>query len=298
MRVFIITLLLLIVVPASAQDDFEWQGDRRFTVLIMGMDRRPNARDTLQVRTDVMIVASIDPVEKQIGLLHIPRDLHFTPANTDDFIRVNTLLLQGENQQEGYGPYFAIDVIQFNLGMYIDRYVLFDFEAFIHVIDAIGGVEITTGYTINDPTYPDMNYGYDPFYLPRGVHLLDGKTALKFARTRHGDNDFVRGQRQMQVLEAVHTQLSSDDALLKILPQIPQLLNDLEGKVYTDLTLHEITRLALQARNIESDALQSDGIDTDYNLVYALPSGRNAYVPDRSKLPELLSRVFGENYAQ
>ena len=296
MRWVILLILLFVTIPSTAQDDYEWDGERRFTVLIMGMDRRPNARDTLQVRTDVMIVASIDPIERTAGLLHIPRDLHFTPADSDRFIRVNTLVLEGENQQEGYGPYYAMDVTQFNLGMYVDRYVLFDFEAFIHVIDAIGGIEITTNYTINDPTYPDMNYGYDPFYLARGTHQLDGRTALKYARTRHGDNDFERGQRQMQVIQAVQSQVASGDILLDLLPQVPQLLDDLEGKVYTDLSLREMTLLALNAQDIE--ALLTGGIDTDYNLVYALPSGNNAYVPDRNKLPDLLISVFGENYAQ
>ena len=52
-----------------------------------------------------------------------------------------------------------------------------------------------------------MNYGYDPFYIRAGHQVLDGATALKYARTRHGDNDFQRAQRQQLVMYAVRDRL-------------------------------------------------------------------------------------------
>lgn len=295
-----VMVLLVGIFPAYAQDGEQaptWDGQTPFTVLILGMDRRPNARDTLSVRTDVVILARIDPVEKRIGLLHIPRDLHFTPPGSEDFFRVNTLMLEGEMRQKGYGPYYVMDTLQYNFGMYIDRYVLFDFQAFIAVIDALGGIEITTTYTINDPTYPDMNNGYDPFVLPAGTHLLDGETALKYARTRHSDNDFIRGQRQMDVILAVHHKVTEDNILPTLLLRAPQLFEGLQGNVYTDLTLGDITMLALSAADVDGEDIHTASIDQDYNLLYRLPDGNNGYIADRSKLVELLTAVFGEHYA-
>lgn len=295
-------ILLVSIVPAHAQEDETaaptWDGKTPFTILVMGMDRRPNARDTLSVRTDVMILARIDPTEERIGLLHIPRDLHFTPPGTEEFIRVNTLLLEGEDRQEGYGPYYAMDTLQYNFGMYIDRYVLFDFEAFIAIIDAIGGIEITTTYTIDDPTYPDMNNGYDPFYLPAGTHLLDGETALKYARTRHADNDFLRGMRQMEVITAIHQKVTQENILSSLLLKVPQLFADLQENVYTDLSLEDIILLVRYAALITDENIHTGSIDQDYNLIYRLPSGTNGYIPDREKMVELLTDVFGEHYAQ
>lgn len=293
--------------PFAAQDDnaeptdieqlpSSWNGEDRFTVLFMGMDRRPNARDTFRTRTDAMLLISIDPGSERIGILHIPRDLHFTPPGTDEFIRVNTLMIAGEDLQEGYGPYYAMDTLQYNLGIYIDRYIALDFEAFITLVDAVGGVEITTTYTINDPTYPDMNYGFDPFLLPAGTHMLDGRTALKFARTRHGDNDFLRGVRQMQLITALHKRIASEGMLPRLMRNAPALLDELERNVYTDLSLGDMVALGRYATRISSEEIYTGSINQEFNLVYSLPEGRNAYIPDRVKLPDLMVSVFGERY--
>lgn len=297
-RLIFLLLILTLTLTITAQDETpEWNGEGRFTLLILGMDRRPNEGESLLVRTDVMIVASLDTETKSIGLLHIPRDLHFTPPGSGDFLRVNTLMLEGELVQPGYGLYYARDVVQYNLGMYIDRYLLFDFDAFIDIIDALGGLEITTTYTIYDPEYPDMNYGFDPFYLPAGTHRLSGYDALRYARTRHGDNDFVRGERQMQVLRALHAQIVRDGSVRDVLGQVPSLMRTLGNHVYTDLTLGEIVLLGLHAADVNNTSINTGSINTQYNLLYR-DNTRNIFIPDRLKLSELLISVFGANYSE
>ena len=87
-----------------------------------------------------------------------------------DLTRINTLLVEGEEMQEGYGPYYAMQTLQNNFGMYVDAYVVFDFVAFMAFIDAIGGVTVDVPYVINDQAFPDMNYGYDPLVLSPGEH--------------------------------------------------------------------------------------------------------------------------------
>ncbi len=307
---FLVLLLVIMfgalsVIPALAQDDNTtqeqpyfpaWDGESRFTILIMGMDRRPGARDTLRVRTDVMILLSIDPQTQSIGMLHIPRDIHLVPPNSPNFIRANTLMVEGEELQTGIGPYYAMDTMQYNFGMYVDRFIAFDFEAFIAIIDALGGVEITTTYTINDPEYPDMNYGLDPFFLSRGTHLLDGRTALQYARTRHGDNDFVRGLRQLEVIEAVYERVTGDGMLPYLVGLAPTLLDQLDRNIYTDLQLPDMIQLAQFASNVPFDNIASDTINVSHNMTYTLPSGNSVFIPDRENIDELLVEVFGENY--
>lgn len=299
----ILALVLLAAAPALAQDDITdpdaplaWDGQSRFTLLVMGMDRRPGARDTLRVRTDAIMLVSLNPAENSMGILHIPRDIHLTPVGTADFLRVNTLILEGEYLQEGYGPEYAKETIQYNLGMYVDRYLAIDFEAFEYLIDLIGGVEITTTYTIDDPTYPDMNYGFDPFYLPAGTHTLDGHAALQYARTRHGDNDFQRGLRQIQVLEAIHQRVVSEGMFMELVMDAPEILQELDRKYYTDLTLNDMIMLATFMLNTPRENINSGTIDERYNLVYALPDGRQVYIPNRSTIAQLLVELFGEEY--
>lgn len=277
-----------------------WDGTSRFTILVMGMDRRPNARDTLSVRTDAMFLVSLKPgttpAEHQMGILHLPRDLHFTPVGTADFVRVNALMVLGEEFEEGGGPAFAMQTLQYNLGIYIDRYVAFDFEAFITLVDAVGGIEITTTYPINDATFPDMNYGYDPFVLPAGSHWLYGREALRFARTRHNDNDFERGRRQLQVVSAIHQRIAEDNLLPELITRAPQLFVELEGKYYTDLTLTDFVQLAQYVGGLPAQNVRTDVLDTDYTLEYGLPNGSVVYIPDHGRLSELLTAVFGPEY--
>lgn len=289
--------LSLVAQEDSAEQLPAWDGEERFMLLVMGMDRRPSERSTLQVRTDAILLISIDAVNARIGILHIPRDLHFTTLDSDNWTRVNALMQTGERLQEGYGPYYVMDTLQYNLGLYIDRYVLFDFQAFITLIDAMGGIPLTTTYTINDPTYPSMNYGYDPFYLPAGEHLLDGYDALRYARTRHGDNDFLRGVRQMQVIEAVYERMSADGMLANLLSQAPRLLDSLSGNLYTDLTMDDMVQIGQYALDTPAENIITGGINEAHIMLYPVERGRNGYVPDRSTLIELLIRVFGADYA-
>lgn len=301
MRRIVFALLLAVLTltaaaPAAAQG--RWDGNSRFTILVMGMDRRPGARDTLNTRTDAMLVVSVDPTTNKIGVLHIPRDLHLAALDSDSLIRANTLMIRGESIQEGYGPFYAMDTIGYNLGIFIDGFIAFDFEAFITLVDALGGVEVTINYAISDPTYPDMNYGFDPFFLSSGTHLLDGRTALKFARTRHGDNDYLRGERQMQVFKALGLKATDGSVLPDLLLQAPQLMESLDGHVYTDLTVDELAPLALFAAFVPVEYVVTGSLSGRYIATVQVPgTTERVQTPNRTVLEDLMRETFGADYA-
>lgn len=314
---WILPLLLLIIgfssaAPVAAQDDDEtptpeviiarWDEESRFTIMVAGMDRRPNESNSLQVRTDALMLINIDPETQHVGILHIPRDLFFAMPPTENnpdspLVRVNTLLLRGEERQEGYGPYMIMDTLQYNLGIYVDAYVLFDFQAFTDIVDALGGVDITTTYPISDPTYPDMNYGFDPFYLEAGEHTLDGETALKFVRTRHSDNDYERGDRQIQMVRAVVEKATSPRILPGLLLQAPELMENLEGNLYTDLTLADAIALARFAADLPDDGIDTGVIERPYITGASTGDGSSGVIIKRDTIGELLEEVFGEGYS-
>lgn len=305
MMSFSLLAVLLFVMVGGVAAQGRWDGVGRFTVLVMGMDRRPGARDTLNTRTDAIMVVSFDPgdpdnpIDDTIGVLHIPRDIHFVPLDVQNaYVRVNTLMLQGEAIQEDYGPFYTMDTISQNIGMYIDGFITFDFEAFILMVDALGGVEVDVPYAINDPTYPDMNYGFDPFSISAGVHLLDGRTALKYARTRHNDNDYQRGERQMQVLTAVGLKATDASVLPNLLMNAPTLLEELTGHVYTDLTLDEMVPLALFAARVPAENIHTASLSGRYMAeIVVTGDGGTLPIPNYAILPDLLREVFGPTYA-
>ncbi|MGB1288123.1 MAG: LCP family protein [Aggregatilineales bacterium] len=239
-RIVLISMLMLClsltaVAQESTPDEARvWDGKSRYNILVMGLDRRPDEGERL-TRTDMIMVVSYDPQEPRLGILRMPRDMRFAVPGTDDLQRVNSVIVLAEENQPGTGIQTMVDTVQVNLGMYIDAYILFDFDAFITLVDALDGIEINVPYQIVDNTFPDMNYRFDPLRLNPGVQTLDGYDTLRYARTRHGDNDYVRGERQLQVIDAIRDRLQNREVLQALVAAAPALLDDLDGHLYTNM---------------------------------------------------------------
>lgn len=307
MRKLLLCLLLLIsvtrVVPALAQENTvyegyraQWDGQSRINILVMGMDRRPGAQNNLNARTDVMMIVSFDPEDQRIGLLSIPRDMHMAViGQRQDLMRINTLMVEGESIQEGYGPYFTMETLQLNFGMYIDAYIAFDFVAFIDFIDAIGGITVNVPSTINDPAFPDMNYGFAPLYIPAGVRQMDGALALAYARTRHNDNDYLRNQRQALVVLGVREKLAQPETTQNLLANLPRLVLSLNGHFYSNMQPEQLAYLGLQMLSLREDDITTASLNEQFSFNYFY-AGETVRVPDRELLSQLLIDTFGEDY--
>jgi len=274
-----------------------WDGTSRFTMVLVGLDRRPGETG-IGYRTDTMMLVSIDPETSSIGILSIPRDLYVQVPGYTELQRINTPMVFGEARQAGYGPTLLMQTVQLNLGIRVHDYMAVDFQAFIDIVDLIGGVDVTIDYTINDPQYPNMNYGYDPFYLAAGTHHLDGYDALRFARTRHGSSDIQRAERQQQVIFAIRDRVLNLDMIPQLLVQAPSIWNTLSDNVYTGLNLEQLIQLGLYAKDIDLDNINTGVIDFSYLQGYTTESGASVLIPNRARLGGLMSEVFGTNYSQ
>jgi LCP family protein required for cell wall assembly len=274
-----------------------WDGQTRFTVLIVGLDRRPGETG-LAYRTDTMMLVSIDPTTKSLGILSIPRDLFVAIPGYSEPQRINTPMVLGELQRPGYGPDLLKQTVQYNLGMRVHDYVAIDFNTFITIVDAIGGIDIDVPFAISDPNYPDMNYGYDPFYIKAGLQHLDGATALKYARTRHGDSDFARAQRQQAVLYAIRDRVLSLNMMPQLIAQSPTIWNAISSGVSTGLTFDQMIQLIWYLKDIDKTNIKTGVIDNTYTMPYMTAGGAAVLVPDRARLGGLMVQVFGSNYSQ
>ena len=273
-----------------------WDGQSRFTMIVAGLDRRPGETG-LEFRTDSMMLVSLDPTAGRLGILSIPRDLYVQIPGWRNY-RINAALYLGEARGEGYGPTLLMQTFQLNFGIRVHDYMLVDFQAFIDVVNLIGGVDVSIDYTINDPRYPDMNFGYDPFYLPAGTHRLDGYNALRFARTRHGNNDIRRAERQQQVLFAIRDRATDFGMLPQLLIQAPAFWNTLSSNVYTGLSLEQLIQLGLYIKDIDRDNIKTGIINFRYLQEYTTEAGQHVLVPLRAPLGNLMREVFGDNYWQ
>lgn len=274
-----------------------WDGQGRLTILLMGLDRRPGETG-LGYRTDTMLLLSLDPRTQGIGVLSIPRDLYVDVPGYSALRRINEPMALGELQRLNYGPILAMETVQYNLGIRVNNYIIVDFQAFVQIVDALGGIEVTTEYVIDDQYYPTMNYGYERFYLSAGRNLLDGQTALKFARTRHGDSDIERGKRQQQVIFALLDKVSKPENLPQVLGQVPALWNALQDNFYTNLSLDQMVQLGLYVKDIPREKINSGSISYEYLMDYTTPQGAQVLIPNRARLGELMASVFGASYSE
>lgn len=272
-----------------------WDGRSRFTILAMGLDRRPGEIG-LMYRTDTMMVISIEPDTQRIGILSIPRDLYVAVPGYASRQRVNAAMVLGEAQRGTTGTQLAMETVQYNLGIRIHDYLIVDFQAVIDFINAIDGIEVTIDYTINDPGYPNMNYGYDPFYLAAGTHHLMGYDALRFARTRHGNSDIDRTRRQQQVIYAVRDRILNFELLPRLIYQAPTMFRAFEEHVYTSLALDDIIRLAWYVKDIPRENITTGVINYEYLQTHETPDGQQVLILNQWRIGNLMAQVFGESY--
>lgn len=273
------------IIPTSAA----LVNDQRTNILVMGIDRRPG--ESFISRTDSMMLISVDAQDEKASILSIPRDLLvMIPGHGRD--RVNTAYVYGSagNNPAG-GAATAMRTLEYNLGVQIDHYVLVDFSAVTKGIDTLGGIDVYVPVEINDPTFPDMNYGYDPLYIPAGLQHMDGQTALKYARTRHLDNDFGRAARQQQVLLAARDKALSL-GIASLLARAPDLYKRVEQGIRTDLSLEQLVALSRTASDLSSENIRNEVLDGNYVSPFITDQGAQVLVLDLEKGAPFIRSLF------
>jgi LCP family protein required for cell wall assembly len=184
--------------------------NQRINLLVMGVDARPG--DPWEgVRTDTLMIATIDPLAKTVSMLSFPRDMwvDIHPATGGDYKqRINTSFevgaAAGGDSVDAGAQHLAKD-IKLDFGIDIDYYVLFNFQAVEQLIDAIGGVtvNIPEELAIPDWFYSDDDQHGQMIHLPAGINKLDGYHAVALGRSRDGEGgDFYRIKRQQLVVQA------------------------------------------------------------------------------------------------
>jgi anionic cell wall polymer biosynthesis LytR-Cps2A-Psr (LCP) family protein len=177
----------------------------------------------------------------------------------------------------------------------IHFYVRVNFTAFESIIDEIGGIDIRVAETIDDPLYPDEGFGYDPFYIEAGEQHLDGKTALKYARTRATfGGDFDRGRRQQDVLLAVRDQIVKLDQLPQLVAKAPLLMEALGEAIRTDIDLEQALKLTQLASEIDAQQIVTAVIDHNYTSAWETPDGAQVLIANREAMRQLRDLLFAE----
>ena len=257
-----------------------------FVIYLSGVDTRGEL--TENARSDVNILAVVNPVTKQAALINTPRDYYVDLAGTESKDKLTHAGLYGvETSMATLGNLYGVDV---------DHYIRINFAGFISIIDAIGGVDVYSDQAFTSVGSPGY---YDPTTFVEGWNHLDGKSALAFARERHAfaSGDIQRGINQMKVIDAMLNKIKSP-ALLMGFSKIMDAASDCFVTSFSQDQISALVRMQLSdfaEWDIESYTVT--GTSSSSTKCYSA-KGQKLYVmkPDDSsvsKAREMLASVLG-----
>ena len=249
-----------------------WNGTDRLNILLIGSDARPG---DVTHNTDTLIVVSIDPKTKDVVMFSLPRDTVDVPVppgparqvfgstysgKINSFwsaVRHRNDLFPGDPKKNLPG-YNGLKAILGNLyGLKINYFVEVNFDGFRQIINLLGGVTINVQVPVSDDRFPAFvngsTDGFRRIYIPSGIEHMDGTEALRYARSRHGSNDFDRATRQQRVLLSLREQMDPQ----ALIPQIPSLVQAFQQTVKTDIPVSQLAPLLGLASEIDTKNVRS-----------------------------------------
>jgi polyisoprenyl-teichoic acid--peptidoglycan teichoic acid transferase len=211
------------------------------TILVIGTDGGKAPRRGDDRRSDSLLLLRTEPSRHRLTYLSIPRDLRV------DIPGYGSAKINAANQIGG--PALTIATVRALTGLRIDHVVIFDFDGFRELIDALGGVDIDVPRKIQSnkfdcPYKPARCASWDGWRFEKGEQHMDGRRALIYSRIRTNqldaaDNDVTRVGRQQAVADAVGDKIASIGTFFRL----PFIGDSLAAPLVTDLSAWELAQL-------------------------------------------------------
>ena len=243
-----------------------------FTMYISGIDTR-SSRIESRSRSDVNILATINPDTHQILLVSTPRDYYVELSN-----------VEGAMDKLTHAGIYGIQVSSATLGkiygVNTDYYFRVNFVGFENIIDALGGVTVHSDYDFSSSSKAG---GY--YHFNQGDNNLNGAAALAFCRERSAfkSGDHQRGRNQMEVVRAVIRKMMSVD----MLTNYSKVLEAMEGSFETSMPydkMSELVRGQLESGaqwNIVSYSVTGSGSSA---VPYSMSQRAYVMIPDENSV--------------
>lgn len=251
-----------------------------FVVYCSGIDARVDDISA-KSRSDVNVLAVVNPTTKQILLVNTPRDYYLPLARNGELDKLTHAGLYGIDE--------SMKVLGNLYGVQADYYVRVNFAGLVKIVDALGGVDIESdaNFSCVPMETPDGNgdYTYQKYSFTKGINHVNGSQALAFARERKAfaDGDNRRGQHQMTVIKAIVNKACSSAVLTKY----QELLKAASDAFITNMPYADISSLVqmqlgdMADWNITTYAVSGEG-STEY--CYALGDKAWVMIKDSSKV--------------
>lgn len=256
----------------------DWEGEERVNILLLGGDSRTEQDNG---RSDTIMVASIDPVTKKAHLFSILRD---TYAEIPGYgkRKINEAYTYG-------GPELAMQTVSEFTGLPIHYYFFIDFESFVKLVDAIGGIDYEVEKNMY---YIDTTYKQEfVINLKKGFQHLDGDKALQYVRFRHDAlSDFTRTERQREFLKAVVQKVKSGTTIINL----PSILDELAPYIETNMDLGKMLKLAILGFKVDTGALQTGQIPPMELVREDKINGQSVLLADREAIKKYIEEALQE----
>ncbi len=263
----------------------------RWNIALLGGDAGPYRWG---MRTDTMIVVSIDRQTGDLASISVPRNLRRLPlppgALRQSFPRGFDDLANALYTYVSIRPGLGLDPAQVVkgalaelLGIPIDHYILVDMTGFVKIIDALGGVTVNLSKRV--PLIPNMDRKTReaPFAGP-GVVDMNGAMALSFVRTRETDSDYGRMQRQRCLLSSLASTTSPADLATSYLG----LASAVEGAFRSDIPRERLGELVQLFAKVDLDRARG---------LVLIPPVVNPGRPDVARIRSLVATLLDERAA-
>jgi len=253
----------------------------KINLLVLGVD----ARDDDVGRSDTAFVVTIDTSAKKITMLSIPRDTR-VKIEGHGWDKMNHAYAFG-------GSKLSKSTVENLLGIPLDYTVVMNFQGFVRMIDALGGVTIDVEKRMfySDP-YDDNGGLFIDLYP--GVQKLNGKTAMEYVRYRDEEGDIGRVARQQKFLKALLQEISKP----QIITKLPELIKEFAAAVKTDMPTKEMVKLIPIINDGAKAGLQTESLSGTpcfiQDVSYWLPDIKEL----RYKVAQIQGILVDDRYTQ
>ncbi len=227
------------------------------SILFIGVDdSEERGQSDDNIRSDALVLATLNNKDKSIKLVSIPRDTYtYIPDGGSEDKITHAYAYNGANS--------TIESVEELLDVPVNYYLRMNFDAFIDVVDALGGIKVEVPYDIVEQ---DENDSQGAVELKEGIQFLNGSESLALARTRHYDNDIERGKRQQMILESIMNRALSVGSITKY----GDVFEAVGDNMKTDMTFQDMKELFEYAKNGKPDVetMTLDGYDDMSTGIY------------------------------
>ena len=221
-------------------------------------------------RSDVNILAVVNPKTRQILLINTPRDYYLPLAFNGELDKLTHAGM--------YGVQESMAVLDNLYGTKTSYYGRINFWGLIDIVDALGGIDVYSDYAFDAAAGDVEGYGYRSFSFSEGWNHLEGQEALAFSRERYSfsDGDNQRGKNQMKVIQAIIEKATSPSVLAKY----QDLLKAVSDNFITNISYDQISSLV--------QMMQKDGASWNIQTMSATQGSGDTMQPCYSSYGELL----------